>query len=533
MGLFKFAGRGVLLGALFFAGCEPTGSGPVPEPTYIPPTIDDTVPKGKPQTDAGTVRQDAGVTTTVDAGTIIDAGSIADSGTSEQDAGETTVDAGTMSDAGYVDAGLPPTSFPSIPNWTFYGPQHGLPMNVNGVSADEGGNIWVAGGEAGLFVLRPGNANFERFTMAEGLRPYGYMADGSEPPGSKYLNVLTVQGGPPGTVFVGYKGKGVNVQCEGNFDTAATADPSIYKSGDADRVTLNGNGISVVHYDIWTGPGNTTAYPDGREKLCDIYSILWDKAAGVVWFGGNHGFALGLDDYAGNVSCNGVWSCSGVMEHIHPLVTGYWTNAKTTAVTLSGGYRAMALYENHDVFVGADIRSTRFKFGTNGGLSSYGNAYWASQPQSESDTSNHFDIWPDLSNEPSPAERKDDAVFGVARAADGSFWVGSAAYGLAHVSESGVVLGNLQSELVAPHVSRVTLDPADNSIWAGARHGGGISRLQGGTVTKYGWNTFGPLLSSMPVTDIQVMDSGSNRKMLIGFDAYSGKPGAVGIYSGN
>src|SRR5262249_6026269 len=121
--------------------------------------------------------------------------------------------------------------FPTLDGWQFYGPQHGVPSNVYGVTADQGGNIWVAGGEPGLFVLRTGAATFQRFTMADGLRPYGYLPDGGTPPGEKYLKVLSVAGGPAGTVFAGYAGKppaAGEVDCDGNWD-GPNPDPNIYK----------------------------------------------------------------------------------------------------------------------------------------------------------------------------------------------------------------------------------------------------------------------------------------------------------------
>jgi len=80
--------------------------------------------------------------------------------------------------------------------------------SVNAICVDRGGNVWVAGGKEGLFLLRSGHAHFERFTMQDGLQPYEYMPEGSAHPGQKYVNVISVAGGPGGTVFVGYAGIG-------------------------------------------------------------------------------------------------------------------------------------------------------------------------------------------------------------------------------------------------------------------------------------------------------------------------------------
>ena len=81
--------------------------------------------------------------------------------------------------------------------WTFHGPEAGLPADVYGASEDQGGNLWVAGGREGLFLLRKGATRFERFGLAEGLTPYG-MWKGKVPVGEKLLDVRSVHGGPAG-----------------------------------------------------------------------------------------------------------------------------------------------------------------------------------------------------------------------------------------------------------------------------------------------------------------------------------------------
>ena len=158
--------------------------------------------------DGGT--QDGGST---DAGST-DAGST-DGGATDggaTDGGAT--DGGT--DGGYVPP--PAIQFPTSAGWSFLGPQNDGPHDVYQVTADQGGNIWVAGGEDGLFLLRPGATKFQRFTMADGLRPYGYLPDGSDPVGQKYLKVIAVTGGPANTVFVGYEGL---PGCEDAWDNPA------------------------------------------------------------------------------------------------------------------------------------------------------------------------------------------------------------------------------------------------------------------------------------------------------------------------
>src|SRR5258707_2096748 len=102
---------------------------------------------------------------------------------------------GGAPDGGHSDGGI---IQPDLSSWTFYGIANGGPQTVLGVTSDQGGNIWVAGGEEGLFLLSPQSTRFRRFTMDDGLRPYGYLPDGGDPLGEKYLKALSVAGGPPG-----------------------------------------------------------------------------------------------------------------------------------------------------------------------------------------------------------------------------------------------------------------------------------------------------------------------------------------------
>ena len=61
--------------------------------------------------------------------------------------------------------------------------------------------------------------------MADGLQALWLHADGSTAPGVKYLKVISVAGGPAGTVFVGYEGKPAAGMptCEDQWDQAYDA----------------------------------------------------------------------------------------------------------------------------------------------------------------------------------------------------------------------------------------------------------------------------------------------------------------------
>jgi len=460
-----------------------------------------------------------------------------DSGT--PDAGEP--DSGTP-DSGTPDAGPDPRAeaeippLPSVPGWRFLGADQGGPITVYGVTADQGGNIWVAGGEEGLFLLKPGAERFVRYGMEDGLRPYGFMPDGSTPPGPKYLKVISVAGGKAGTVFVGYEGlpgKGYD-HCENNWD-GPSPDPARYKSGDADKVTLHGDGtLSVVHYDIFSGPNVVSAEPRGREKLCNILRIAYDKNTASVWFGGNHGFARGNAEFKGAPMCNGQLNCSGVFEHVHPSINAY--DAKGNMVLLTDAYYGVAVDPSGDVWFGGSDRTTRFLYGTNAGN------FWRAQTGSENDPNNKRDIWPDAKPEYSrPDERVPDNISGAVVARDGTVWLSSFSNGLAQLDSGGGVLRRMGSGsgLVDKYLSAVGLDPSDGSIWTGGSWGGGLSRVKGGSITNYGLAEFGRKYGMARISDIQADTSGDGRRMLVAFmghtDSVTKKwvAGGIGIYEGN
>lgn len=558
---WRWTGAVLLVGALGWAGCG--GDNGDTRGVDDPAPIED--PQENPQVpDAGTSRPDAGTGGT-DAGT----GST-DAGTGGTDAGTGGTDAGTGgTDAGTTDPGETKYTMPSAPGWSFYGREQGGPRFVYGVSADEGGNVWVAGGEEGLFLLKKGESTFKKFTMADGLRPYGYMPDGSAPPGTPYLKVISVAGAWDGAVFVGYEGKPPPpgfAQCESEWDVAHNdnrpADASIYKSGDADRVELRADGtLKVVHYDISSGPGVVSGY-ERREKLCNVYRLAYDKdpdpKKSSVWFGGNHGFARGDAHYEGNPTCNGKLACSGVEEHSHPAYSAFiysdykndqarhgtnYSAYKVRDVLLTDAYYGVAPLPNHDVWFGGANRSTKYYYGSNG------NDFWDAQSMTENAEYkwNRRDLWADAVGEKEwpyarPEQRTEDmvsamAIVPAANLADIKVWVSSFANGLIQLDAEGNVLRSLKNDLIAPHVASVAVDPLDNSAWAGTAWGGGISRVGGG-VTKYSYSLFGSQLSAMRIPDIQVDRSGARRRMLVAFEGIAPKtgpvtPGAIGIYEGD
>ncbi|RKH54338.1 hypothetical protein [Corallococcus llansteffanensis] len=565
---WRWTGAVLLVGALGWVGCG--GDDGDTRGVDDPAPVED--PQENPQVpDAGTQRPDAGSGT--DAGT-----GGTDAGTGGTDAGTGGTDAGTGGTDAGTDAGTPPETvqtypLPSAPGWTFYNQELGAPRYIYGITADQGGNIWVAGGEEGLFLMKKGQTTLQRFTMSDGLHPFGRMRDGvgGPPPGMPYLKVISVAGGPSGTVFVGYAGKPPapgRPTCEDEWDQSEKegrpADASVYKSGDADKVTLKADGtLDVVHYDIHTGPTKVGAELRGREKLCTIYRIAYDPVKEVVWFGGNHGFAMGDAKFDGNVpaycwdprpwntteSPKFKWEfeCAGLYEHVHPHISG------SKGELLSDRYYGIAITDNHDVFFGGQIRSTRFYYMTLSPDQQQGN-YWDAQAYTEDKGYdwNRFDIWADqVPDYPSEAQRVDDNVSGMAMAGNGDVWVSSFFYGLARLNPQGQVQTKVMQDLVnyspargstpamAP-TSAVATDPLDGSLWVGANWWGGITRLKGGGTVKYSADVFGTAVTSVSaVSDIQFDRSGGKRRVLMSFEGVKNPktgvvtPGLIGIYEGD
>ncbi|HZH78014.1 MAG TPA: proline-rich domain-containing protein [Archangium sp.] len=524
---WRWAAALVMTSAVW-AGCKQSSGRDESErnnPGLDTPRQEDSGTQPPPPADAGTGVEDGGGTPPpVDAGTQ----QPPDAGTQQPpDAGtQQPPDAGTQKPPPAEEA----INFPSPNGWRFFGTQHGGPRRIYGVTSDKSGNVWVAGGEEGLFLLAPGADAFRRFTMADGLRPYGYMPDGSAPPGEKYLKVISVAGGPADTVFVGYEGRpGTGPDhCESNWD-GIRRDPSRYKSGDADRVTLKADGtLAVVHYDIFSGPDVVRDEPEGREKLCNVLRMAYDESTNSIWFGANHGFARADADFPGNPLCNGKLRCSGVEEHTHPALNAYGESGG--GVLLTDAYYGVAVHSSGDVFFGGANRSTRFRYRTAGN-------FWSAQTQTEGRAyaDNRIDVWKDAVQEPSmprPNERVDDNVSGMSVLGN-SVWVTSFTRGLARMNLDG---GDIQYVSVGERMlSAVAADPSNDSLWVGARWLGVVYQVKEGQVRTFGCATFGTRLCSSRVSDIQVDNHGGRHRILVGFMGSDENriPGAIGIYTGN
>ncbi len=471
----------------------------------------------------------------------------------------------------------------TVPNgagWRFAA--DGLPSgSVMGASADDDGNLWVAGGSAGVYVQRGGAGRFQQFTIADGLHPYGYLPGGwpaDNSPSLAATPAISIAGGPRSSAFVGYGGK---EGCEDEWDRYgpaaedhAKADPSIYKSGDADRVMLSGGGINVAHYDIFSGLGVVSGELLGREKLCSVYRIVWQRGSkyrlddpndhGFVWFGANHGFALGFADYTGSPGCNGQPGCSGNLEHAHPAINdvhGWFITGDYYGIGIDTvPHVDKAGNTFFDIWFGGMVRTTRFRFGENLGdfyAAQVRTELYASSPATAANIGNdppaqaafwnRMDIWPDpvgerrdaangnwLSQEPdfrNPSHWVMDNVTGIAVMKNGDAWIGSFTNGLRLVDHDGHFKADATALLPGKSVGALAKDPTDDSVWIGYRDAGyGVTRIKpDGTVMLYGPAALGSEANS-EVWDIQVQPAtrSSKRRILVAF-----RWGAVGIYDGD
>lgn len=470
-------------------------------------------------------------------------GSSADAGTPPGDSGSPTPDAGLPPpDAGTPDAGPSQGPLPDggpltlnatvvdAPNggWEILNTGSG---RTNDASLDEGGNLWVAAGPNGLLLKRAGASGFQTLTTADGLHPYGFPAQGSIT--LVNLDVLSVAGGQAGHAYVGYNGIG---DCEDEWDAhQANPDPNIYKSGDADHVWLNGSGISVAHYDIYTGPGIVASEERGREKLCSIFRIVYDGPRNNVWVGANHGYAYLNPNYTGDLAFLGRDSEQSLIEHGHPAINGYVTDdaPPQNDFFLTGGYYGLTTAPNGDLWVGGIYRTFHCP---NPGTE--GHNFWACEAEDQV-PANQLDIWPDpLTHDAHPSQRVDDYVTGLAVVSNGTVWasarnraidaqgpqkVGS---GLAHLSGEGKLMAYLDEGFTDPHLTALAADPSDGSLWVGSERG--LMRYQPATSTIQHFGA-GALNSAATdfVSNIQIHGTGSSRVVVVAF-----RSGHVGIYTG-
>lgn len=306
-----------------------------------------------------------------------------------------------------------------------WGPAQGVPSTIWSVTADRGGNVWAAN-LSSLLLLRRGAETWESFTDADGLSPYP---------------VLSVAGGEDLEVWVGYEGLFPD---DDPFD-----DPEeIAKSGDVDRIRLQGGRIDRFHYDISSPP--SALYPEGRDVLRTCFRIvpvLDGPFRGDVWFGCNHGVAMWSDRF------------QQVIEHVHPAIN-------VGASLFTGDFRGVAVAPDGNVWVGAAARTGLIRYADEGGN------FWARiEPE--------LDVWPEgVALDPDGH----DWVMALGADGQGGLWVSSFGNGVAYRAPDGSFQYFTTADGLPDDRSRDLAIDVDGSVWIATE--AGLVRFRGGRIVQ-------------------------------------------------
>ncbi|MFL5322426.1 MAG: WD40 repeat domain-containing protein [Myxococcaceae bacterium] len=324
----------VLAGAIAFAACG-SNNGTTDVPT------DTGGGGGGGESSGGGAGGGGGTTSTGGGGggggsivTDHDAGTpIIDSGT--PDAGHTETDAG-VTDAGTPDAGTGfqfGTPGPWAVSNVVYGAANGIQESpVVGITTDESQNIWVATHSA-LYLLKPGQVTFKRFSSANGLHLSdnpAYYDDShitDAPAGSSHVagaavspGIMEVVGGGPNEVFLGYAG------LEDGDGTIADA---ARHSGKIDQVKLNADGsITVNRFDLVANQHGMFFWHNRT-----VYRMVYDHFIHphTLYAGTNHGVDMLLPDLFVGPPANGSYPDTDsyylkwMGDHLHARVCYHMT----------------------------------------------------------------------------------------------------------------------------------------------------------------------------------------------------------------
>ncbi len=437
---------------------------------------------------------------------------------------------------GAADGGTPGTGVALEPplakdGWTFYGAAQGLGEDVRDVSADEGGNVYVAGGDA-LYAKRKGDPWYLRFdARSAGLTENCYaLADRDapasldaiahpQPPGPPVLcPVVSVAGGSAGFAAVGLQGHGT----DGDGDADWATD-----SGGADLVSFDGTRLARTRHVFVASPPNVICaeqatsggcnpydffWVNGRRKVRQVHRIVFNHGYGAapergdVWLAGTHGtFSVLL----ANAESRG-WQDStvgapakfadakDVYEHLHPGVI--WGPPGEPAQFWTNTAYGFAL----DPTTGDPWGSNELRIATLRGYGSTPGQGWTidMSPPRDADFSlaSYLSVWTT-----DPRVGKNDTVMSLAFCDDGTLWIASALYGLARRDPATGALSRLDLPDPAAHGNNayaVACDPLDGSLWIGLGWGG-VMRYRDGRFTELDPAGL-PAFVRQPVLSIQI-----------------------------
>ena len=464
-----------------------------------------------------------------------------------------------------------------IGDWTYYGTGTGLSKDTQDVSADEGGNVYVAGGDA-LYVKRRADESFLRFDASNaGLtqncnnQAEYTVATPSQP--FYMCRIISVAGAAPGKAILGFDMFDIQ-----NYDGDTWAEWPM-KAGGADVVAFDPTGAGsltrVQHVRTaspphticaWTNPapgfyGRVTScadpnnywWVDGRRVFGRIVRIVvnHDKTSplyGDVWMGATHGTFSAL---LANAEARGLMDRSAgwgqewadakdVWEHDHPVMSGplpgqSFVNGEGWALSIapdgtpwgSNGYRTTYIGGYPDL-----------SLLNNPGSPTQNSDFWMGGAP------NYIDLWPDpMVPDPTDPTGKTmtmdyltsqaDDVRSMSHCPDGSLWIGSLTHGLARIPPGGGTPSyvSLPDASLQNSVSAVACDPSDGSVWMGLGQAGGIMRYRNGQFERV--DTTGlPAFATHPPQSIQIDRWSNPRIVYFAFMPYHDNSGAITLGGG-
>jgi hypothetical protein len=432
---------------------------------------------------------------------------------------------------------LPPVV---VGHWTYYGTSQALSADVHDVSADEGGNVYVAGGDA-LYAKRKADGAFQRFDAASaGLTkncndPAQMKVDFPTTP-FQLCPVISVAGAAPGKVFVGLEGFGI----EADFGGAMWA----IQSGGLDVVTFDGQHAARSRHAFIASPPHVVCGTNGESfvSTCDPTDPWWNNGRrlfrqvmriavnhdrtsamyGDAWMGGNHATFAAL---LANAQSRGyrdpaagwgpTWAdASDVWEHVHPAIYGI------LGEFLVGETHALSIDPRTGQVWGSNGIRTAYVTGYGADLS---NPQWWMGPITFDPTvantadryRSYYDVWPD-SGDPWSGPTN-DWVRSISHCQDGTVWIGSLTHGLAKIDPAGALsYVPFPDATFGSSVSAVACDPADASVWIGLG-AGGVVRLKGAAFERVSV-AGAPAFAGQPLASIQVDRwSGGSRVLYFAF----------------
>jgi hypothetical protein len=440
------------------------------------------------------------------------------------------------------------------------------------VSADEGGNVYVAGRDA-VYAKRRADDRFLRFDSANAgitRNCYEVPPEGDptfndaisrrlhpSPPGPAVMcPIISVAGAAPGLAAIGFKGIGTDGDPDADW---------AQESGGLDLVAFDGTTMSRRRHVLVASPPGTICGPydghpleervtacgnpfewfwtEGRRKLRQVNRIAVNhdtgsRMYGDVWMGGTHATLAGVlndaaargypDRTAGKAA---KWAdAKDVWEHDHPAFY-----SPRLDLFLTGDTYGVAIEPRSGRPWGSNGFRTGFLTGGYGPTLSGDN--WFMHPQ---DAANPLwiDFFPDPPTD-DPLGGANDNVTSLSFCDDGTLWAGSSTHGLVRRDPGGGTSGVAIPD-PAKHgnsVNAVACDPSDGSVWIGLGWGG-VMRYRGGAFSELDPDAPGmPAVVRQPVRSIQIDRWSSPRVVYVAFVATrdgSGTtvPGGVAAYAG-